>query len=116
MNHDALNKSDLIQRISLKNPHLAEQLVEEIVKLMIDQMVETLAQDNRIEIRGFGSFALHHREPRTGRNPKTGDSVQVTAKAVPHFKPGKALRDGVNYSAQQEQAAPEKKSRKKKLS
>lgn len=115
MTLDALNKSDLIQRISLKNPHLTENLVEEVVKLLIDQMVETLAHDNRIEIRGFGSFALHHREPRTGRNPKTGDSVQVTAKAVPHFKPGKALRDAVNYSAQQEQA-PAKKSRKKKSS
>ncbi|MFI8038632.1 HU family DNA-binding protein, partial [Acinetobacter baumannii] len=51
-----------------------------------------------IEIRGFGSFALHHREPRVGRNPKTGKSVDVAAKAVPHFKPGKALRDAVNES------------------
>lgn len=101
MTNEALNKSDLIQRISFKNPHLPEQLVEEVVKLLIDQMVDTLANNQRIEIRGFGSFALHHRDPRTGRNPKTGDSVQVTAKAVPHFKPGKALRDAVNYSAQQ---------------
>lgn len=101
MTNEALNKSDLIQRISFKNPHLPEQLVEEVVKLLIDQMVDTLANNQRIEIRGFGSFALHHRDPRTGRNPKTGDSVQVTAKAVPHFKPGKALRDAVTYSAQQ---------------
>lgn len=114
MTNEALNKSDLIQRISFKNPHLPEQLVEEVVKLLIDQMVDTLANNQRIEIRGFGSFALHHREPRTGRNPKTGDSVQVTAKAVPHFKPGKALRDGVNFSAQQE--ASKKKSKSKKTS
>ncbi|MDP1473563.1 integration host factor subunit beta [Acinetobacter baumannii] len=98
MTTEALNKSDLIERIALKNPHLAEPLVEEAVKIMIDQMIEALSSDNRIEIRGFGSFALHHREPRVGRNPKTGKSVDVVAKAVPHFKPGKALRDAVNES------------------
>ena len=64
MTTEALNKSDLIERIALKNPHLAEPLVEEAVKIMIDQMIEALSSDNRIEIRGFGSFALHHREPR----------------------------------------------------
>jgi len=96
MTTEALNKSDLIERIALKNPHLAEPLVEEAVKIMIDQMIEALSTDNRIEIRGFGSFALHHRDPRLGRNPKTGISVEVAAKAVPHFKPGKALRDAEN--------------------
>ena len=100
MTTEALNKSDLIERIALKNPHLAEPLVEEAVKIMIDQMIASLSADNRIEIRGFGSFALHHREPRVGRNPKTGKSVKVAAKAVPHFKPGKALRDAVNASAE----------------
>ena len=99
MTTEALNKSDLIERISLKNPHLAEPLVEEAVKIMIDQMIASLSSDNRIEIRGFGSFALHHREPRVGRNPKTGKSVEVAAKAVPHFKPDKALRDAVNETA-----------------
>ena len=93
MTTEALNKSDLIERISLKNPHLAEPLVEEAVKIMIDQMIAALSSDNRIEIRGFGSFALHHREPRIGRNPKTGKSVEVAAKAVPHFKPA----DGPGY-------------------
>ena len=79
MTTDALNKSDLIERIALKNPHLAEPLVEDAVKIMIDQMIEALSSGDRIEIRGFGSFALHHRDPRVGRNPKTGRSVEVSA-------------------------------------
>lgn len=94
-----LNKSDLITRIATQQVGLNEQLVEESVKIMLDQMVASLASGKRIEIRGFGSFALHYREPRVGRNPKTGESVEVAAKAVPHFKPGKALRDAVNASA-----------------
>lgn len=93
-----LNKSDLITRIATKHAHLDDALVEDAIKLMIHQMVEALANNQRIEIRGFGSFALHYRQPRIGRNPKTGEQVQVTAKAVPHFKPGKALRDAVNQS------------------
>ncbi|MDO4223616.1 MAG: integration host factor subunit beta [Acinetobacter sp.] len=96
MTNEALNKSDLIERISLKNPHMAEPLVEEVVKILIAQMIDTLSANRRIEIRGFGSFALHHRMPREGRNPKSGLSVSVAAKSVPHFKPGKALRDAVN--------------------
>lgn len=98
---DVLNKSDLIEHISAKHPHFSEALVEDAVRIMLDHMIETLAANQRIEIRGFGSFALHHREPRTGRNPKTGEQVQVTAKAVPHFKPGKALRDAVNQTITQ---------------
>jgi integration host factor subunit beta len=94
----ALNKSDLVERIAARHTSTPESLVEEAVKTMLDQMISTLSTNNRIEIRGFGSFALHHREPRVGRNPKTGDSVKVAAKAVPHFKPGKALRDEVNES------------------
>ena len=99
MTTTALNKSDLIERIAAKQINVTEATVEDAVKTMIDQMIGTLATNNRIEIRGFGSFALHHREPRLGRNPKTGKSVDVAAKAVPHFKPGKALRDAVNESA-----------------
>ena len=95
MTTEALNKSDLIERISLKNPHLAEPLVEEAVKIMIDQMIEALSSGDRIEIRGFGSFALHHREPRLGRNPKTGEELQIKASKVPSFKPGKGLKDSV---------------------
>lgn len=96
----ALNKSDLVERIAARHTNTPEGVIEEVVKTMLDQMIGTLASNSRIEIRGFGSFALHHREPRVGRNPKTGDSVKVTAKAVPHFKPGKALRDQVNESLQ----------------
>ena len=96
MTINALNKSDLIERIAVKQTNISEVVVEEAIKTMLDQMIGTLATNNRIEIRGFGSFALHHREPRVGRNPKTGDYVKVAAKAVPHFKPGKALRDAVN--------------------
>ena len=97
MTTEALNKSDLIERIALKNPHLAEPLVEDAVKIMIDQMIEALSSGDRIEIRGFGSFALHHREPRVARNPKTGEKVTVKATAIPYFKPGKALREAVNH-------------------
>lgn len=97
-----LNKSDLITRITERPLHTAEpidaEVIEESVKVMLDQMIASLASGKRIEIRGFGSFALHHREPRLGRNPKTGDAVEVAAKSVPHFKPGKALRDEVNAS------------------
>lgn len=96
---EVLNKSDLILRISEKNQNLSEPQVEEAIKIMIDQMISVLAANQRIEIRGFGSFALHHRQPRLGRNPKTGEKVSVSAKAVPHFKPGKALRDAVNEQA-----------------
>ena len=98
MTTEALNKSDLIERIALKNPHLAEPLVEDAVKIMIDQMIEALSNGDRIEIRGFGSFSLHHRPPRVGRNPKTGESVNVGSKYVPHFKPGKELKERVNQS------------------
>ena len=80
MTNEALNKSDLIERIALKNPHLAEPLVEEAVKIMIDQMIASLSGDDRIEIRGFGSFALHHRDPRVGRNPKTGNLWKLLQK------------------------------------
>ena len=103
MTTEALNKSDLIERISLKNPHLAEPLVEEAVKIMIDQMIAALSSDNRIEIRGFGSFSLHYRAPRVGRNPKTGESVELGSKYVPHFKPGKELRELVNSVADSEE-------------
>ena len=94
-----LNKSDLIQRLSLKAKTFSEKEVEDNVKLLIDKMADTLATGRRIEIRGFGSFCLNRRAPRLGRNPKTGESVQVSAKHVPHFKPGKSLREEVNASA-----------------
>ena len=91
-----MTKSELIERITAHQPHLSPRDVEFAVKTMIEHMSQTLAGGNRIEIRGFGSFSLHYRAPRIGRNPRTGESVGLTGKFVPHFKPGKELRDRVN--------------------
>lgn len=91
-----LNKSDLVVKLSTDCQYLPEPTVEEATKQVIDLMVNTLAQDGRVEVRGFGSFSLHHRKPRQARNPKTGETVAVEATAIPHFKPGKALREAVN--------------------
>ena len=94
-----MTRSDLVEELAALLPFLMQRDAEQAVKALQDAIVDALVQGQRIEIRGFGSFALHHREPRIGRNPKTGKSVEVAAKAVPHFKPGKALRDAVNESA-----------------
>jgi integration host factor subunit beta len=93
-----VTKSELIESLSAQLSHLAVKDVELAVKCVIEQMSQTLSAGERIEIRGFGSFSLHHRAPRMGRNPKTGDAVSLTAKYVPHFKPGKELRDRVDSS------------------
>ncbi len=93
-----MTKSELVEIIASKQTQLSIKDVELAVKTIIDLMSQTLSQGQRIEIRGFGSFSLHYRAPRAGRNPKTGESVQLTAKHVPHFKPGKELRDQVNDS------------------
>ncbi|MBG2710384.1 integration host factor subunit beta [Proteus mirabilis] len=91
-----MTKSELIERLVGLQSHLSAKTVEEAVKEMLDHMADTLADGERIEVRGFGSFSLHYRAPRTGRNPKTGDKVDLEGKYVPHFKPGKELRDRVN--------------------
>jgi integration host factor subunit beta len=93
-----MTKSELVEIIASKQTQLSVKDVELAVKTILDLMSEALAQGQRIEIRGFGSFSLHHRAPRVGRNPKTGESVELGAKSVPHFKPGKELRDQVNDS------------------
>jgi len=93
-----MTRSELIDLIASRQTQLSAKDVELAVKLMIEHMAETLAEGERIEIRGFGSFSLHYREPRRGRNPKTGDSVELEGKYVPHFKPGKELRERVNRS------------------
>ncbi|KZX76198.1 integration host factor subunit beta [Oleiphilus sp. HI0009] len=93
-----MTKSELVEIIAAKQTQLSVKDVELAVKTIIDLMSETLAEGQRIEIRGFGSFSLHYRSPRVGRNPKTGESVTLEAKHVPHFKPGKELRDIVNDS------------------
>ncbi len=97
-----ITKSELIEKISLKQNHLAHKDIELSIKSIIEQMSTSLSQGDRIEIRGFGSFSLHFRPPRIGRNPKTGDAVSLPGKHVPHFKPGKELRERVNRSASQD--------------
>ena len=93
-----MTKSELIERLIDQHPQLSVKDVELAVKTMLDHMTEALASRDRIEIRGFGSFSLHYRAQRIGRNPKTGESVSLDAKYVPHFKPGKEMRDQVNDS------------------
>jgi integration host factor subunit beta len=91
-----MTKSELIEAIAAKQTQLSLKDVELAVKSVLEQMSDALSSGERIEIRGFGSFSLHYREPRLGRNPKTGDAVDLTGKYVPHFKPGKELRERVN--------------------
>lgn len=91
-----MTKSELIERLIDAHPELSVKDVELAVKTMLDHMTDALSSGERIEIRGFGSFSLHYRAPRMGRNPKTGEAVPLPAKYVPHFKPGKELRDQVN--------------------
>lgn len=91
-----MTKSELIERLAARQTHLMQKDVELAVKLILDRVSLALARQDRVEIRGFGSFALHHRPARTGRNPKSGDPVTIPAKHVPHFKPGKEMRERVN--------------------
>lgn len=91
-----MTKSELIERLADQHAHIQAKVVEDAVKEMLEYMATTLAAGDRIEIRGFGSFSLHYRSPRIGRNPKTGDTVELEGKYVPHFKPGKELRDRAN--------------------
>lgn len=97
-----MTKSELIERLATDQRHLSQADVDLAVRSIIDQMSATLAGGDRIEIRGFGSFSLHFRPPRMGRNPKTGEAVALPGKHVPHFKPGKDLRERVNAAAQGE--------------
>ncbi|WP_454831077.1 integration host factor subunit beta [Pseudoxanthomonas wuyuanensis] len=91
-----MTKSELIEILSRRQPHLKAEDVDLAVKALLEMMAGSLSQGDRIEIRGFGSFSLHYRPPRVGRNPKTGESVALPAKHVPHFKPGKELRERVS--------------------
>lgn len=94
-----MTKSELIDRLAEQQKHLSQADVEMAVRTMLDQMSHALSEGERIEIRGFGSFSLHFRPPRMGRNPKTGEPVALPGKHVPHFKPGKELRERVNEAA-----------------
>jgi integration host factor subunit beta len=91
-----MTKSELIAQLAAKQSQLDYRDVELAVKELLDQLSIALAAGKRIEVRGFGSFSLHYRPPRVGRNPKTGDTVHVPDKYVPHFKPGKELRERVD--------------------
>lgn len=105
-----MTKSELIERIASVQTQLSAKDVELAVKMILDHMATALAGGERIEIRGFGSFSLHYREARLGRNPKTGEKVELSGKFVPHFKPGKELRDRVNLGLQAELAAEKESS------
>ena len=95
-NDSSLTKSDLIEKLANSQGHLERRDVELAVKGILEKMSAELASGNRIEIRGFGSFSLHFRAARIGRNPKSGDAVALAGKHVPHFKPGKELRERVD--------------------
>ncbi|HTK83891.1 MAG TPA: integration host factor subunit beta [Patescibacteria group bacterium] len=91
-----MTKSELIQRLAERNPHLYMRDVERIVDTIFDEITAALAKGDRVELRGFGAFSVKKREARTGRNPRTGESVTVQAKSLPFFKTGKELRERLN--------------------
>lgn len=91
-----MTKSELIDRLVQRQSHMSQRDIELAVKLLLDDVIAELAAGGRVEIRGFGSFSVHHRPARRGRNPKTGEAVDIPRKFVPHFKPGKELRERVN--------------------
>ena len=92
----AMTKSELILKLAERNPHLYQRDVERIVSTVFDEITSALARGDRVELRGFGAFSVKRRQSRTGRNPRTGEAVQVSEKAVPFFKTGKELREKLN--------------------
>lgn len=94
-----MTRSDLVQELAHRFRHLTHKDAEYVVKTLLEVMSASLVRGHRIEIRGFGSFSVNHRPPRLGRNPKSGASVAIPEKRVPHFKPGKALRQDVDQAA-----------------
>ena len=91
-----MTKSELILRLAERNPHLYQRDVERIVSTMFDEISAALARGDRVELRGFGAFSVKNRDARTGRNPRTGETVYVAKKSVPFFKVGKDLRERLN--------------------
>jgi integration host factor subunit beta len=89
-------RSELIQKIAEDNPHLYQRDVERIVNVIVERIIDAMAEGNRVELRGFGAFSVKRRDGRTGRNPRTGDAVEVDEKHIPFFKTGKLLRDRLN--------------------
>ncbi len=92
-------RSELVAKLAEENPHLTNRDVERVVAIILDGIADTLATGGRVELRGFGAFSVRGRPARAGRNPRTGESVQVKAKAVPFFKSGKELRERLNVDA-----------------
>jgi integration host factor subunit beta len=93
---NALTRSELIARLAAKNPHLTVKDVERIVATIFDEIAVALSRGDRVELRGFGAFSVKRRDPRLGRNPRTGEAVDVQGKAIPFFKTGKQLRQRLN--------------------
>ena len=91
-----MTKSELIAYLAEENPHLYQRDIERIVSTVFDEIASALSRGDRVELRGFGAFSVKHRDPRMGRNPRTGEAVQVAAKRVPYFKTGKNLREKLN--------------------
>lgn len=101
-----MTRSDLVEQLAERFDQLTQRDTEAAVKAILDAMADALARGHRIEIRGFGSFSINRRPPRIGRNPRSGEQVVVPEKLVPHFKPGKALREAVDRRGDEEAAAP----------
>jgi len=93
---DILIRSELVAQLAADNPSLTARDVEAIVECFFNDIIEQLAADGRVELRGFGTFSTRARDGRTGRNPRTGDAVAIASKRVPYFKPGKEMRDRLN--------------------
>ena len=91
-----MTRSDLVETLAERFPQLTQRDADMAVKTILDAMSESLIKGHRIEIRGFGSFTVNRRAPRLGRNPRSGNSVAIPEKRVPHFKPGKGLREAVD--------------------
>ena len=89
-------RSELVQKLCLDFPDLTQREIESVVSAFFDSITDQLAQGGRVELRGFGAFSTRKRDSRVGRNPRTGESVQVNAKRVPYFKPGKEMRERLN--------------------
>ena len=104
-----MTRSDLVEELANRFSQLTHRDAEHAVKTILDAVSDALVRGHRIEIRGFGSFSINHRPPRMGRNPRSGESVAIPEKRVPHFKPGKALREAVDARTQELLASPQAK-------
>jgi integration host factor subunit beta len=91
-------RSELLQTLASENPDLRPEEIEQVVSIFFDEIAKRLAEGGRVELRGFGAFSTRGRDSRTGRNPRTGETVEVPAKRVPYFKPGKEMRERLNAS------------------